>query len=273
MTAQFAPVAPIQVLEGLKEQDELGDYHLLLTHHILEYKERFAELFPPLTTRALLGKQARKSLIVDNSLVELKSATTEAAVLEACECLGEGHIIVPVLSDVMGDGAATRRLSKESYEWWNQRSANYPLMVVLQAGFPGTVNHSPHHYEAVWTDFCKTADEFLLNLYPQIKWVGIPRVLTGPNFLGSRERAIKYVQAIRPDIKIHLLGFSDNVPDDILCARMGVEGIDSAVPLRCPTDFVPSMALPSRPANWFESAEVTETMLDNLYAVRHWIEG
>jgi hypothetical protein len=257
----FAPVAPIQILEALKEERELGNYHLLLTHHVLEYPERFDALFA--------NPMGPYTIIMDNSVVELGDAASDAKVKEACDVLGHSRLrrVYPVLTDVMADGPATIEASAESYGWWldNDKEELYPLFVVLQGNS--------------WETFTKTADHFLLEPgYARISMVGIPRVLV--EHLGSRYRAIQYVRAIRPDMPIHLLGFSDDVTDDIICSKlMGIEGIDSAVPLRYSYSadsesgddrYTPTSEIPARPKDWFEKGQCDEHVIFNLQQARRW---
>lgn len=264
--AQFAPVAPIQVLEEMRKQNVLGTYHLLLAHHVREHPERFRELF--------YGYD-RSTIIMDNSLVELGTSNTDALVLEAVQAIQQSpsdpHWIIPVLTDVMGDGPATREAATRSYEWWNTNAPTWPLMVVLQGND--------------WEDFCKTADYFLAdrnNKFPNIRYVGIPRILTGS--IGSRQTAIAYVDAIAPDISVHLLGFSDDVVDDVISSNMSsVEGIDSAVPLRYAYSvgkdgdlnesllYYPTAEIPPRPAEWFDEGFFSDADYTNLYNVRKWV--
>ncbi len=260
--AQFAPVAPIQILEKMKEERVLGKYHLLLTHHILEHPERFKELFADL-------KQC--TIIVDNSIVELGDAATDDKVLEACKVLQESsnspNYIIPVLKDVMNDGPATREAATASCNWWLENAPTYNPMVVIQG--------------ETWREFTKTADHFLSNsdLFPNIEYAGIPRVLVSHQ--DTRQKAIQYITALSPMTNIHLLGFSDDVTDDIICANdPNVEGIDSAVPIRYSfsatggdTDklYTPSAKLPPRPADWFEKGEFTVDDEVNLYNIRKWV--
>jgi hypothetical protein len=259
--AQFAAVCPIQMLEQLKERKILGTYHLLLAHHVLEYPDRFKEVFKH---EDLNTKQ--HTIIMDNSIVELGDAASDAKVLEAVKALqdkpGQRNWIIPVLTDVMGDGKATRKAAHESYNWWKANAPEWPLMVVLQGND--------------WADFCRTADYFLAEGdFPQIEYVGIPRVLV--KALGSRQTAIQYVDAIAPNISTHLLGFSDDVTDDIICANIPtVEGIDSAVPLRYDYSvegdaYTPTADIPARPPEWFKDGQVTDATVKNLYNIRRWV--
>lgn len=260
--ARFAPVAPIQILEGMKEAGCLGDIHLLLTHHVLEEPDRFVELFTdvPLQT-----------IFMDNSIVELGDAVSDAQVKEACDIIAcanpthpnyPKHWIYPVLMDVMSDGPATIESSDASYNWWKENSTEYHPMVVLQGND--------------WESFTKTADHFLLNpKYERLSYAGIPRVLVG--HLGTRQLAIQYVDALRPDINIHLFGFSDDVTDDIICSNHpAVASIDSAVPIRYSYSggsglYTPSSPIPPRPKDWFEKGEYTKDIWQNFHMMRQWV--
>ncbi len=252
--SQFAPVAPIQILEEMAKQKVLGTYHLLLAHHVLEAQDRFAVLF---------DGYKQSTIIMDNSLVELKEAASDATTLEACEVIGNQHWVIPVLRDVMGDGEATRRDSTDSYSWWQTHAPHYPLMVVAQG--------------KDWNDFTATVDHFLLSGdFPAIEYVGVPRKLV--ETLGTRQVALQYIDAVSPMTNVHLLGFSDDVCDDIICANMpSVEGIDSAVPLRYAYSsganklYTPSMDIPPRPADWFEKGTFTQDDAINCFNIRKWV--
>lgn len=258
--ASYAPVAPIQILEEMRKQNVLGTYHLLLAHHVLEYPERFAELF---------NNHKQSTIIMDNSIVELGASENDSKVLEAVKAIqaraASPHWIIPVLTDVMGDGAATRDAATTSYKWWKENAPEWPLMVVTQG--------------SEWEDFTATVDYFLLSgKFPGIEYVGVPRVLV--EAIGSRQLAVQYIEAVRPDIATHLLGFSNDVTDDVICANLpGVEGIDSAVPLRYTYQlpegvsklYTPSIAIPARPKDWFENGTFTNDDYINLANARKWV--
>lgn len=66
---------------------------------------------------------------------------------------------------------------------------------------------------------------------PRVRALSAPRIATAT--LGSRMEVVMNIHRSYPTHFLHLLGFSDNVLDDICCARVpGVSGIDSAVPIR-----------------------------------------
>lgn len=252
--AAFAPVAPIQILEAMKDKGCLWHYHLLLTHHVLEHPERFKALFR--------RSQLQHTIFMDNSIVELGDAVSDEKVFEACEVVKDQNWVYPVLIDVMADGPATIEASTKSYEWWTKNGSDYPLMVVLQGNS--------------WKTFTKTTDYFLADRdkFRQIEYVGIPRILV--EHLGTRQLAIQYVQALAPQVNIHLLGFSNDVTDDIICSNMpGVEGIDSAVPIRYAYSggkglYTPTSVIPPRPEDWFEKGEYDDSIWTNVEAIRRW---
>lgn len=262
--AQFAPVCPIQMLETMREQAVLGQYHLLLAHHVLEFPDRFTRLFEG---------HPQSTIIMDNSIVELGASEGPAKVLEAANTVrfaralnGQNHWVIPVLTDVMRDGEATREQATESYRWWQANAPSYPLMVVAQGNS--------------WEDFCKTVDHFLLGNFPMIEYVGIPRKLV--EVLGTRQLCIQYLEAVCPMINTHLLGFSDDVTDDVICANNPtVEGIDSAVPLRYAysqtedddtlTQYTPTCPIPPRSADWFENGTFRDSDYRNLANIRKWV--
>lgn len=258
--AKFAPVAPIQILETMREKGMhlLGDYHLLLTHHVLEHPERFRALFDNTENEAI----PQCTIIMDNSVVELGDAVSDAKVLEACKVIPDKHWVYPVCIDVMADGPATREASTESFHWWRENAPSYSPMIVLQGNS--------------WEEFVKSADYFLLDLqFGALSNVGIPRILV--DHLNTRWRAIKYVEALRPDINVHLLGFSNDVTDDVICANHpSVAGIDSAVPVRYPVHapdalYTPGASIPKRPEDWFENGEYTDQVGKNVLAMRKWV--
>lgn len=251
---KFAPVAPIQVLEGLwaAGPEAFGDYHLLLAHHTVEHKARFKALFE---TIANSGHTC--TIIMDNSIVELGDAVGPQMVAEAVEAVdqGENLQVYPVLPDVMGDGNATREAISSAYDEWNATIGGNGFMAVAQ----GRNLH----------DYMHSVDELTnLELYPEISIIGIPRVLT--KLIGSRVRPALYAKAtVKAEHQIHFLGFSDNITDDIDAAKViPSAGIDSAVPLRFREVFTEFAQPGARPTDWFETAQIDKLMLNNLEEAR-----
>lgn len=258
--AKFAPVAPIQVLEGLYAAGAFGDYHLLLAHHTVEHKTRFTDLFKRAYDDGWEG-----TIIMDNSIVELGDSVGAGLVSEACWALSsdtapEGVKIIPVLPDVMGEGVATRELVTNSYDTWcKEIPAREGFMVVCQGDSYSDFLHSLHFF----TD---------TTAFPGITTLGIPRVLQ--KTCGTRIRAALSARDYMDDYAIHLLGFSDSITDDIdSCkALSGNCGIDSAVPLRLREMFTEFVDAGKRPADWFDTAQVDGQMISNLRLAREMFE-
>lgn len=258
VTAEFGPVAPIQILEGLYNYGPqmFGAYHLLLAHHTIEKEEEFRALFKRIDQEKHFG-DGELTIIMDNSIVELGDAVSAATVAHAvsiiedsCECAR----IYPVLPDVMGDGEATRIAIRDSYDQWTRIVGGHGFMAVCQG--------------ETLDDFRETLELVTSSEYPEITWVGVPRILVPQ--IGSRWQATH--DAIATDKCVHLLGFSDDMEDDFACARLeGVSGIDSAVPLRCPDVFTPYITTEKRDPNWFNDAVVTPHMISNLTEARRYI--
>jgi hypothetical protein len=262
---KFAPVAPIQILEEMSPFI-FGDYHLLLAHHVLEHPERFTARFREYILTTAGGDIM---VIMDNSIVELGVPIPTETMTEALQVIARAEpahhnnrhprlFLVPVLPDEMGSAEGTALRSTVSYHDWLKSD-----IMELTGGFM-LVTHGP-----TWEEFTKLVDVFLLdpNAFPMITWAGVPRLL-GP----MRTAAAQYIRIIRPDLYIHMLGFSDNIWDDISATRQShVMGIDSAVPLRHPTLLSPGSKQEPRPKSWFEEGTLTEVALNNIRNVRLWL--
>lgn len=263
---RFAPVAPPNILRTLFDQDPrrlFGGYHLFLAHLCADPKlvPAFQDLliewakmryFDPLT------------IIMDNSIVELGGSINHEVMLEAVTNVDIGQArIIPVLPDVMGEGQYTLDAIQECYADWK---ANVP---------------HPHGFMAVlqgrtFSEFRAVAD-FLFIRNPgkfSITWAGIPRMHT--HLWGDRKESVRYIQMIAPWVKIHLLGFSDNLLNDFEASRLGVDGIDSAVPVRYEHLLTPStnhQDIGSRKAGWMEGRipGVSGIQAANIMNVRSWI--
>ncbi len=239
----FAPVAPPQLLLDLKEKGALGNYHLLLAHDVVAQKELYREIFNDVSQSMYI--------IMDNSVIELGEPA-------APEVIEEAHSIVPttvtVLPDYIGECKRTIESCTMTAMKWSQRGLG-PFMAVPQG---------------------KTLNEFIdcaaaLKDLPGVEAWGVPRHATAK--LGSRH-ALTYQVIIAAPVKtVHLLGFSDNLKDDISCARAhGVNGIDSAVPLRLGLENIQlhdDLISHSPRGNYWETAKVaTDAVLNNLTYIR-----
>lgn len=257
LTAEFAPVGPIQVLEGLYNfgPSMFGAYHLLLAHHTIEEADRFAALFKRIEQEGHFG-DGELTIIMDNSIVELGNSVDAATIAHAVSIIEDNCAparVYPVLPDVMGEGAATREAIEDSYDSWSRLVGGHGFMAVLQG--------------ETMEDYEETLEMVTSVDYPEIVALGVPRILTAQH--GSRRPAT--VKAVATEMMVHLLGFSDDMRDDFECARLSdVSGIDSAVPLRTPDVFTPFITTEKRDPDWFREATVTPHMINNLVEARRY---
>lgn len=204
---RFAPVIPPLLARDLENVTAgcIGDYHLLLAHDVLQYPEIYREVY------------ANKgyTLLMDNSLVELGHALPIGDVLKACQIVGAQFAILP---DVRNDKEGTMRLTDEALDQWTQIDEQERTGIQLLPVLQGKNLREMTSFLAEYADHIGT----------EIAGFCIPRCIA--DSIGTRRNAID----IATDFGcVHLLGFSEDLMDDIACARMpGVVGIDSMVPIR-----------------------------------------
>lgn len=208
---RFAPVAPPQLLRSMHQVGNflVGRYHLLLAHDVVAQPKAYKNLLPDASF-----------VVMDNSMVELGHPVSWDFMQEAINTVKSNVLVLP---DVYGDAEATVELSAEAAHKWNLREVDGEpqwFMAVPQG-------RTLQEYEA-----CAAA----LAKLPRVKFWGCARTVTKD--FGSRKEAVAILvknppRAHRFGPLIHLLGFSDNLLDDIGCARLPhILGIDSAVPVR-----------------------------------------
>lgn len=221
--AQFAPVVPVHIAKALQaeERDYLKGYHLLLAHDIIDKPKDYQEIY---------GRVRRSYpdsfIILDNSIIELGKAMEIKDLLQAAAILKPNCIVIP---DVMGDGDATRRSAMKFCREYVQNAYTTakdvpPLMGVLQG------------YDV--DDVLSTLGIFYA--MPLVEYIGIPRVLTKmhgsrmPTLLAMQNSPIINNSHLGGGFKgFHLLGFSDNILDDVACCHVPwIQGIDSNTPVR-----------------------------------------
>jgi hypothetical protein len=218
--ARFAPVVPIQIARELQKgpKDYLGRYHLLLAHDILEKPDEYREVY-----NKVREDYEDSFIILDNSIVELGHPLDLDDLLAAANIVPPDCIVIP---DAMGDGAGTREMAKtfvREYCRYFQSKQQFADEVPALLG----VLQGSNVDDAMET----TAVMYSL---PMVDYVSVPRIFANEN--GSRMPVLH--ELIRRDTYklfkgVHLLGFSNNILDDVACARMQiVKGIDSAVPIR-----------------------------------------
>lgn len=256
---KFAPVAPLPVLRKMTElgRDVVGDYHLLLAHDVLANETSWASWSQDLFTLQRVAGLADPIIIMDSSVIELGEPLDTASVIRAANVVNANVICLP---DVIGDSAATKAFIRDfqnqmktcddAMELHNLTKLEY--MFVPQGG------RFEEYIDSI---------EFIAD-FDFIQWIGLPRDALA---LGVRSRRdlIDAVNLICPNKKIHLLGFSDNLMDDVLSARHApnVMGIDSAVPIRAGLNHIRlklSKGDYGKRGDYWSRGDLTRTALENL---------
>jgi hypothetical protein len=245
--SSFAPVCPPQVYKKLKAAGLLGNYHLLLAHSVANKPTEYIEVF---------GDGREHYIIMDNSLIELGQPVSSQVMLKACTMVRPSVIVLP---DHMKNANATIKDTRESAIRWADYGLG-PFMAVPQGeSFAEIMMCAESH--------AKT---------PGVVALGIGRFTA--DMLGSRLQVAKAINREWPHMMIHLLGFSENLADDISCAQLPfVMGIDSAVPVRFGLKGIkldmhtyPEVNCP-RGDYWETEAELTDVVRLNLNLVRRWV--
>lgn len=208
-TKHFAPVVPLSIAACLKENNLLGNYHLLLAHDVLANPDAYKEIYRPYTDGRPMD------IIMDNSLIELGYPMEVLHVLEAAKVVGAKKVVLP---DELGELDKTLRAVWDSVDVWHKLP-----MEVTKGIKPVAVVQGKNLSECLTCirEYAKSG----------IEDISIPRVLQ--KYLGSRSEITMIAHLHYGFQNIHLLGFSDNILDDVACTRQpGVKGIDSAVPIR-----------------------------------------
>lgn len=214
----YSPIAPIKLLTHLYNAGILGDYLLLLAHDVLDNEAAYIEL---LSNMRAENPAKQPFIILDNSLVELGHPMKMVDIRRASSVVNADVIILP---DCLRDARETIKLSFDFLNSWDYRMyaatgcKNPEFMAVIQGvNVPQLV-------------YCASA----LAGIAEVTYWGIPRILVKD--FGSR-MIVDHLVGLSANVpteqrKVHLLGMSDNLADDIFCAgQLGALGIDSANPL------------------------------------------
>ncbi len=201
---EFAPVAPPELLLLMKKEDMLGKYHLLLAHDVVARPELYKEVFDDVEKR---------TIIMDNSLIELGSPVSVSTMAAAVEIVLTEYVVLP---DHLGQSRKTIEAVKQAADDWVDAGLDN-FMVVIQGS---------DLRECMW---CIEEYIHMIDLgLPMGAW-SVPKII-GDTLGSRREICSELSQFGKP---IHLLGFTNDLEDDSHCAHMPfVQGIDSAVPLR-----------------------------------------
>lgn len=251
--AYFAPVAPAHILEYLFGRMISSNCQLLLAHDVAANPEAYINAYN--NKRRLFP-----SIILDNSVVELGGAVDLKMVIEAVRVLDSFECnpqVTVVLPDVYLKGPETVEAIAGSQDWRHRIGS-----LSCVGGFLAIPQGR------TWEEWIQCAEAICKYNF---SWWGVPRNIVDGGLRPSRREAVEIVNALDPTKGIHLFGFSDNIEDDLLCARMPqVNGIDSAVPVRYPHKISLTSKVGKR-GDWWETAEPNSQMVENVEWVQNFI--
>lgn len=214
--AAYAPVCGLELMEWLYDVGKISDRRLFagtmmfMAHDVIAKKTGYIRFVERLRRDGKI-----KTIILDNSLVEVLDGTTPPLnfddILEVCDAIEADYTILP---DVMGDGSASAKATHDAYEEFIAPSGHFAF--VLQG-------------ENVMFHVAQAA---AYSMEMNAKMLCVPRIIG--NTMGSRKATLRAIGAdVINSYKIHLLGCSRDIRDDIECCRenIGVNSIDSANPI------------------------------------------
>lgn len=242
---KFCIVAPPQILEGLQGRGLMGTHHLLLAHDVVHQAQKYESLF-----KYRSWDKIDELVILDNSAIELGNAVDLGMMRDAIAIVKP---TVAVLPDVLLDGEATARSCLNALDTWPQALGDDVRYCYIPQG------------KRV-TEFIASARAISDN--PLVTMWGCPRNVV--KYHGSRSMALSCLLEINPSRNIHMMGFSDNLVDDINCAKQfRVASIDSAVPLRLNHPLLTD-SVPKARGDWWATGACTAFTWQNLQIARQW---
>jgi hypothetical protein len=273
--AKFAPVAPIGILESLIGKSYggfdnfVGGYHLWIATEVEKDKARWLKMADYI--HMLHGEAA--TIILDNGLIEVGASIDVRHLHQLAWDVRATHVVLP---DVLGRSVESTRATLEGY-------------FALQDEPVGKVFVVQGETDDAWRKGLKMLAGHC-HIRPDKDFISVPRIVTDTWGMGSRRLAISYVSYYWQEIvgaktpPIHLLGFSRNIIDDIMCTHSPlVAGIDSAVPIWLPfmLEWVVPLRLKlhyqelKRPENYWRWKELHDSSpaIQNLAWVKGWVEA
>jgi hypothetical protein len=205
--AKFAPVANLEVYRALHRTGLLGNYHLLIATEVVK---------APNAWMAFWGSEILEPpfpiitpfIIMDNGLIETGRPTDPETLVRAASTVGASCVVLP---DVLGDMEQTLTLARQALDD-GLEAATIAKLGVVQGQTQAEVMHCVSTY-STWG----------------VKYISVPRVMV--SIFGSRVPIVRTLYRTF-SMPIHLLGFSENIDDDMRAsAQDGVMGIDSATPI------------------------------------------
>lgn len=252
MNNQYAPVANLETYEVLAQYGMLGTYHLMIATEVVKDLKAWSAFWSYPNIHPDDGKDM--FIVMDNGLIETGQPADPQTIKDAADAVDANCIVLP---DVLGDFGKTIKAVRSSLP--ELQRLGYPLLGVIQGRDMVEVSAIVEFYGNIG-----------------VQYLSIPRVMV--EYFGTRGKLVRVVQAMTGgQIPIHLLGFSDNLYDDILSARMtGVMGIDSATPLWHQGILPPTPPVDARfgrrPADYWEWSS-NRMNYRNVERVRQWLRA
>ena len=261
----YCIVAPPQILKSLDRGRHLGPTHLLLAHDIVkpENQETYKTIFNNLhrhNTHPDFEYNDFTHVILDNGVIETGTAVNDDVIFKAAEIVRPSCIVLP---DVLEDAEATIENCSLAFEQWETTLRK----VYAHNAFMRDISFCYVPQGKTLKEFSKAADA-LSKGSDRIRYWGVPRNLV--KNLGTRRNAIETVMTLNDRRFVHMMGFSDDIIDDLLCANiLEVDTIDSAVPLRCPGMFSIETTIGPR-GDWWETGQYNQRVQENIDTARRY---
>lgn len=198
---QFAPVAPLPTLRALDDFGALGHYQLLIAPIVLQHEYDYHLFFNE--------EHHDQFVILDNGVIEQGEALSGFDLYRAAEVCGAHLVVMP---DTIDDGATTVEQTARGLEAFRKYDKATDTLGVVQ----GTTMEE-----------CLQCAEQLVEL--GVDWLSVPRGLT--RYFGTRVELAQHL--VKYELPIHILGFSENMEDDIrtVAAHPLIRGMDAATPV------------------------------------------
>jgi hypothetical protein len=266
--SQFSPVAPVGILEYLDDLGIMGEYHLLIADKVLNSPGRWKQLFDGRRERGF-----NDFIMMDNSLIELGRPLPPELLVQAVEIVHANTIVLP---DSYGQMEETVERSIVGAEILKDMLPDYCTFQFVVQG-----TSVAEALEGIRMIGSYVLIPGVSSLLDAVTHLSVPRVFCDTT--GSRKRLIEELYA-RFGKKIHLLGFSENICDDVESAQLrGVTGIDSAMPIwagmkqailpKQPTHSgVDGLRRPSDYWTWgAQEVAMAPEVIMNLFRVNRWL--
>lgn len=242
---KFAPVAPFHIYRNFQIHGYTPKTVLLLAHDVVAHKKEYAEVFNE-------NAWDNTTIIMDNSVVELKQAVDAEMVFDAAETVAADIVVLP---DVLNSGEQTIKATMDVLEEWRWKFREYELMSLIQGS----------HTE----EWLHCLEVTLAEINPD--WIGIPRCAEDNTLINMHRIELVNIVNMCTKKPIHLFGFSESPHQDLLAAKHPqVQSIDSASPLRLDdADYI--FTNPGPRGDWWDKCTFNPVMIEICHAINSYI--